>query len=173
MNAYIQEVKQMLNKRFFICVCLIMILGGCVLSAEKQLTYKDTENKEKLLKLLDLNIEFRKTNDEIDILCYLKNDTEYDIEIPKYYVVFNRNGHLNRNCFIIKNSDGIKVNNSINEEGKLNFRFIWSDCIVIKSKEGYKFEIPNIQNSYEISELDYYSIKLIIGGLKSNTLIIE
>lgn len=46
-----------MNKRFLIFAYLIMILGGCVLASEKQLTYKDIENKERLIKLLDLNIE--------------------------------------------------------------------------------------------------------------------
>lgn len=150
-----------------------MILGACVLASEKQLTYKDIENKERLIKLLDLNIEPKRTNNEICILCYLKNNTEYDIEIPKYYITFYKDGHLNRNCFNIKNAEGIKVNDSIDEEGKLDFKSIWNDCIVIKSKETYYFEAPNIQNSYEISNLDCYSIQLVIGGVKSNSITIE
>ena len=143
------------------------------MNAKERLSDKDIAEKEKLVKLLELNIDVKASEKRVDVFGCLKNDTENDIEIPKYYVTFFKDGSLNRNCFDIRDSDGKRVPNFIDSEDKLAYYLIWNDCVTIPPKGEYDFLAPSIQNSYAINGLDYFTIVLTMCGIKSNLVTID
>lgn len=156
--------------KVFMAAALIFCLGICFMHADgKKIPEKDVEVLRERLKKLELTTEVAIDGKRIDVFGSLKNNTEEEILVPKYYITFFDSGELNRDCFAIKDLDsGNRIKANLHEFAKLDVIGIWKRTVSIKPGEEITMHAKNIQVNYSLDNIKNFEIQLSICGLLSS-----
>lgn len=155
--------------RMIMATALVFCFGICFMYADGKITEKDVCILENKLQNLELTINVAIDGKRIDVFGTLKNNTDEEIFVPKYYITFFDSGELNRDCFIIKDLDsGNRIKANLRDLVKLSVIGVWKRSISLKPGEEISIHAKNIQINYPLDNIKNFVIQLSVNGLLSN-----